>query len=89
MQNEPRTPREFAEAKLVILVACRCGHQKAVDPMIVEFTHGENFDIVADFQELSGAYRCEACGAHRPSISWAPHFVHGDGELGVNCQVAV
>jgi predicted RNA-binding Zn-ribbon protein involved in translation (DUF1610 family) len=75
--TEPRTPRQFAEAKQVILVACRCGHEKVVEPMLVEFTHGEHFDIVANVRELSNAYRCEACGAHRPIISWGPQFVHG------------
>jgi predicted RNA-binding Zn-ribbon protein involved in translation (DUF1610 family) len=68
--TEPRTPRQFAEAKQVILVACRCGHEKVVE-------HGEHFDIVANVRELSNAYRCEACGAHRPIISWGPQFVHG------------
>lgn len=81
MQHPPHTPREFAAAKLVILIACRCGHEKVVDPMLVEFTHGEHFDIAANFRELSGAYRCEACGAHRPIISWGPRFVHGTGDL--------
>lgn len=81
MPKEPRTPGEFAYAKLVILLACRCGHEKVVDPMMVEFTHGEDFDIVADFRELSSAYRCEACGAHKPIVSWAPQYVAGSGDI--------
>ncbi len=88
MQDAPRTPREFADAKLVILVACRCGHEKVVDPMMVEFTHGEHFDIPANFRELSGAFRCEACGAHRPIISWGPQYVHGSGNPDDLYQVA-
>ena len=75
--SSPRTPRQFAQAKMVILVACRCGHEKVVDPLLVEFTHGEHFDIIAGFRELSRAYRCEACGGHKPIISWVPQFVHG------------
>jgi hypothetical protein len=61
----------------VFLVACRNGHEKVVDPMLVEFTHGEHFDIAANLRELSNAYRCEACSTHRPIISWGPQFVHG------------
>jgi hypothetical protein len=86
--TEPRTPRQFADAKQVILLACRCGHEKVVDPMLVEFTHGEHFDIVADFRELSNAYRCEACGAPRPIVSWGPQFVHGSPSEDVLCRAA-
>lgn len=40
-----RTPREFSEAGMVLRVLCRCGYEKRVDPLEIEFTHGEDFDL--------------------------------------------
>jgi len=71
MQNQPRTPREFVEAGMIILVACRCGHEQHLDPLMVEFTHGESFDLVADWRELELSLRCSACGSPRPIITYA------------------
>ena len=68
--SAPRTPRQFADAGLVVLVACRCGHEQRLDPLMVEFTYGESFDLAADWRELSVAFRCEACGSPRPIISF-------------------
>ncbi|WP_423069037.1 hypothetical protein [Devosia sp. CN2-171] len=69
--SAPRTPRQFADAGMVVLIACRCGHEQRLDPLMVEFTCGENFDLAADWRELSVALHCEACGSPRPIISFS------------------
>jgi hypothetical protein len=71
MHNQPRTPREFVDAGMVILIACRCGHEQLLDPLMVEFTHGEKFDLAANWRELEATLRCEACGSRRPIITYA------------------
>lgn len=66
--SEPRTPREVADAGLSVLISCRCGHEEAMDPLLVEFIYGENFDLRANSAELTSAFRCKGCGAHRPLV---------------------
>lgn len=64
-----RTPREFSEAGMVVRVLCRCGHEKRVDPLDIEFTHGEDFDLARGWVALGNDMRCEACG-DRPVIAF-------------------
>lgn len=66
--SEPRTPREVADAGLSVLIACRCGHEEAMDPLMVEFIYGEDFDLRASSAELTSAFRCKGCGASRPLV---------------------
>lgn len=65
----PRTPREFADLGRVVLVACRCGHEQVMDPLMVAFTHGEDFDLGGGLRELAAQFSCEACGSPRPIIT--------------------
>lgn len=66
--SDPRTPREFSDAGMVIRVACRCGHQHHMDPLTMEMFYGTDFDLVANASELVSVIRCEACGSSRPFI---------------------
>lgn len=65
----PRTPREFVDLGRVVLVACRCGHEQAMDPLMVAFTHGEDFDLAGGLLELTSQFSCEACGSPGPIIT--------------------
>ena len=69
MLTSPHTPREFSNAGIAVRVLCRCGHEKRMDPMDFEFTHGEHFDLARGWSELSAQLRCEACG-DRPVIAF-------------------
>ena len=73
--QQPRTPREFANAGMIILVACRCGHEQHLDPLMVEFTHGEHFDLVVNWRELETTLYCAACGTRSPIITYAQSAV--------------
>lgn len=66
--SQPRTPREFSDAGMVIRVACRCGHDHRMDPLTMEMFYGTDFDLVANAAELVSIIRCEACGSSRPFI---------------------
>ena len=66
---DPITPRQFADAGMVVLVACRCGHEQVMDPLMVAFTHGEDFDLSHGLRELGAQFSCESCGSPRPIIS--------------------
>lgn len=66
--TEPRIPREFSDAGIVIRVACRCGHEHHMDPLTIELFYGTDFDLVANAAELVSVIRCEACGSSRPFI---------------------
>ena len=67
--SDPRTPRQVADAGLFVLIACRCGHEEAMDPLMMEFIYGDDFDLVGSTVELSTAFRCKACGSHKPVIT--------------------
>lgn len=69
MLTSPHTPREFANARIPVRVLCRCGHEKRIDPMDIEFLYGEHFDLAHGWAELSGQLHCEACG-DRPVIAF-------------------
>jgi len=64
-----RTPREFSEAGMALRVLRRCGHEKRGDPLDIEFTHGENFDLANGWVALGNDTRCEACG-DKPVIAF-------------------
>lgn len=64
----PRTPREFADLGRVVLVACRCGHEQVMDPLMVVFTHGEDFDLAGGLCNWSLSPR-EALRTPRPIIT--------------------
>lgn len=68
MTTSLRTPREFSAAGIGVRLLCRCGHEKRVEPMEFEFTHGEDFDLSLGWVALSNEFRCEACG-DRPVIA--------------------
>lgn len=40
-----------------------------MDPLMVAFTHGEDFDLAGGLAELVSQFSCEACGTPRPIIS--------------------
>jgi len=65
-----RTPREFSNAGITVRVLCRCGHEKAIDPLDFAFTHGDDFDLAGSTVALSAELRCEACG-NRPVVSFS------------------
>lgn len=67
-KSEPRTPREVADAGLCVLISCRCGHEEAMDPLMVEFIYGETFDLLASTLELTSAFKCKGCGADKPLV---------------------
>lgn len=75
--SEPRTPREFFDAGLVIRVACRCGHEHHMDPLTIEMFYGTAFDLVANAAELVSVIRCEACGSSRPFIFYEQSSILG------------
>ncbi len=76
--SERRTPRQVADAGLFVLIECRCGHQEAMDPLMVEFIYGDDFDLGAGTREISSAFRCKACGEHRPVVSIGRPEAAGD-----------
>ncbi len=67
--SEPRTPRQIADAGLSVLISCRCGHDEIMDPLMVEFIYGDDFDLVGSTRELASAFRCKGCGSHKPLIT--------------------
>jgi len=69
MTTPPRTPRDFADAGIAVRSLCRCGHEKRIDPLDIEFSHGEDFDLSRGWVALSNELRCEACG-DRPVIAF-------------------
>lgn len=67
--SDPHTPRQVADAGLFVLVACHCGHEEAMDPLMVEFIYGDDFDLLGSTAELSSTFRCKACGSHKPVVT--------------------
>lgn len=65
----PRTAGEFAEHNRQVLLRCEsCGHRWALEPQLVIFTFGEDFDLYDGFQEVRSRLACEQCGTERPDV---------------------
>lgn len=71
----PRTIRELADAGRHIIAHCdACPRRVALDPELLAFTFGEDFDCYAGLAELRGQLCCDECGAKRPRIYFRdPH----------------
>lgn len=65
--SDPRTPRHVADFGLFVLIACRCGHEEAMDPLMVEFIYGDDFDLVGStvYVPMQGMRVTQAGGNHR------------------------
>lgn len=67
----PRTAGEFAEHGRLVMLTCQaCGHREAVDPQLITFTFGENFDLYDGYSELRARLNCPRCCEPRPSIQF-------------------
>lgn len=43
-----------------------CRHREAVDPQLLIFTFGEDFDVYEGYSELRSRLGCSQCGEPRP-----------------------
>jgi hypothetical protein len=65
----PRTAGELAEHSRWVILRCEgCGHNEVLDPQLVVFTFGDDFDLFDGFAEVGSRLSCSRCGAPRPAI---------------------
>jgi hypothetical protein len=71
----PRTAGEFAGHGRQVVQRCQsCGHTEFLDPQLIIFTFGEDFDLYDGFAELRSRLNCCQCGEPAPQIRF--HNAH-------------
>jgi hypothetical protein len=65
----PRTAGEFAERNRWVILRCEgCGHNEVLDPQLVVFSFGKDFDLFEGFAGMRSRLSCSRCGAARPAL---------------------